>query len=145
MKPVGVDVGLEMMDGVKGLMPEDGEYAGGKGADEERTEETRSVGNGDVIDVVLSEVGVGEGLVDDGKDGFEMGTGGDFGDYTTISGENINLRNDDIADDRGVVANDGSSGFVTGTFDSEDFHIIYYSMFWGRRVGLRNMRSARWS
>ncbi len=125
MKPVGVDVGLEMMDGVKGLMPEDGEYAGGKGADEERTEETRSVGNGDVIDVVLSEVGVGEGLVDDGKDGFEMGTGGDFGDYTTISGENINLRNDDIADDRGVVANDGSSGFVTGTFDSEDFHIRY--------------------
>lgn len=145
MEPVGVDVGLEMVDGVKGFMPENGEHAGGQGADEEGTQETRGVGNGNVIDIVLSEMGVGESLVDDGKDGFEMGTGGDFGDYATISGENINLRNDDIADDYGIVANDGGSGFVTGTFDSEDFHIIYYSMFWGMMVGLRNMRFARWS
>lgn len=125
MEPVGVDVGLEMVNGVKGFVPENGEHAGGQGADEEGTQETRGVGNGNVIDIVLSEMSVGESLMDDGKDGFEMGTGGDFGDYTTISGKNINLRNDDIADDHGVVANDGGSGFVAGAFDSEDFHIRY--------------------
>ena len=102
-EPVGVDVGFEMVDGVERLVPKDGEHTGGKGADEERAEEAGGVGDGDVVDVVAGEVGVGEGFVDDGEDGLEVGAGGDFGDDATVGGENIDLGDDDIAEELGVV------------------------------------------
>lgn len=131
-EPVGVDVGFEMMDGVERLVPEDGEHASGEGADEEGAEEAGGIGNGDVINIILSEAGVAKGFVNDGQDSLEVRAGSDFRNNTTICGENVNLRNDDIADDAGVVADDGGGGFVAGTFDGENFHIIYIIACFGR-------------
>ncbi len=37
-EPVGVDVGFEMVDGVKGFIPEDGKGTSSKSTDEEGTE-----------------------------------------------------------------------------------------------------------
>lgn len=118
------------MDGVKRLLPENGEHAGGEGTDKEGTEETRGVSNGDIINVVFRQMSIVEGLVNDGKNGFEVRTGGDLGNYTAICGENVNLRNYDIADDLTIVANNSGGSFVTRTFDGEDFHNIYYSTKW---------------
>lgn len=127
MEPVGVDVGFEMMDGVKRLVPENGESASGECADEKRTEQAGSVGDGDVVDIVFREVSARKGLMNDGEDGFEMGTGGDFGNDATVSGENVNLRNDDVAQNLSMVANDGGGGFVARTFDGENIHGIIIS------------------
>lgn len=59
--------------------------------------------NGDGVDIVPlllfgeAREGVVEGLVDDGKDGFEVGAGGDFGNYSAVGLKNVNLGNDDVA------------------------------------------------
>ncbi len=37
-EPVGIDMGLKMVNGVERFVPEDGKHAGGKGADEKRAE-----------------------------------------------------------------------------------------------------------
>lgn len=54
------------MDGVEGLVPKDSEGASGERADEERAEKTRSVSDGNIIDVIFGEFGVCEGFVNDG-------------------------------------------------------------------------------
>lgn len=118
-------MGFEVVHGVKGFVPEDGESAGGEGADEERAEEAGGVGDGDIIDVVFGEVGVSKGLVDDGEDGFEVGASGDFGNDAAVGSKNIDLGDDDVAEDAGLVCDDGGGGFVAGGFDSENIHIIY--------------------
>lgn len=51
------------------------------------------------------------------KDSFEVGASGDFGDDATIGGENVNLRNDYVAEDFTVVRNNRGGGFVTRRFD----------------------------
>ncbi len=51
-----------------------------------------------------------------------MRTGGDFGNYATISCENVNLRDDNIAENGGVVGDDSGGSFVTRTLDGKDFH-----------------------
>ena len=42
-------MGFEVVDGVEGFVVQNGEGASGEGADEETAEETRSVGDGDVV------------------------------------------------------------------------------------------------
>lgn len=60
--------------------------------------------------------------MDDREDGFEVGAGGDFRDDPAVGSENVDLGNDDVAEDIDAVFDDGGSGFVTRGFDSEDFH-----------------------
>lgn len=62
-----------------------------------------------------------------------MRAGGDFGNNATVSGENVDLRNYDVTENcRGardvvITADDGGGGFVTGTFDGENFHRLIIS------------------
>ena len=88
---------FEVVDGVEGFVVEDGEGAGGESADEEATEETWGVGDGDVSDVVPSDSGACECLVDDGEDCLEVAASGDFGDDAAVGFENVDLRDDDVA------------------------------------------------
>lgn len=46
------------------------------------------------------------------KNGFEMGTSGNFGNNAAVGSKDVDLRNDDVAEDFGVVTDDGGSGFV---------------------------------
>lgn len=55
-----------MVDGVEGLVPENGESASGEGADEEGTEQAGGVGDGDGVEVIRGEVGVMQSLMNDG-------------------------------------------------------------------------------
>lgn len=70
--------------------------------------------------------------MDDGEDGFEVGAGGDFGDNSAVGGENVNLRDDDVAEDVDAVFDDGGGGFVARGFDSEDFHGAIVRYFEGK-------------
>ena len=117
VEPVGVDMRLEMVNGVEGFVVEEGEGAGGQSADEEGTEKAWGVGDGDGVDVVPGEGGVGEGAVEDGEDGFEVGTGGDFGDDATVGFENVNLGNDNVRQNTSPVLDNGDGSFVAGGFD----------------------------
>ncbi len=156
LEPVGVDVGFEVVDGVEGLMPENGKHAGGQGTDHEGAHETGGVGDGDGVDVgcevgifrefsfefgvlleemgaVFRDAGFDEGLMDDGKNGFEMGAGGNFWYNTTVSSKNVNLRNDDVAEDFDAIFDHGGGSFVARTFNSKDSHgfIILYILEFG--------------
>lgn len=62
-----------------------------------------------------------------------MGAGGNFRDNAPVGGEDVDLRNHDVAKNFGatssiaVVADDGGGGFVTRTFDGKYFHILIIS------------------
>lgn len=130
-EPIGIDMRLEMMDSVEGFIPEDGESAGSKSADEKRPDETRGMSDGNGVNIGSGDASVAKGLVDDGEDGFEVGAGGDFGDDASVSSKNVDLRDNDITKNMNAIFNDGSSGFITGGFDGEDFHdimILYFEV-----------------
>ena len=84
------------MDGVEGGIVEDRESAGGEGSDQEGTEEAGSVGDGNIIDVGPGVVSVVESLMESGEDGFEMRTGGDFGEDAAVSLKDVDLGVDDV-------------------------------------------------
>ena len=96
------------MGGVEGFVVEEGEGAGGEGADEERTVQTW--GMSDRYGVV---VGVFGGLVNHGEDSFDVGAGGYLGDDATVEGVEVDLGNDDVGKNLGAVFDDGGGGFVT--------------------------------
>ena len=76
------------------------------------------MGDGDGVDLVPIEVGVMERLVDDGKNSFDVGAGGDFGDDATVGLVEIDLGNDDVAKNLRAVFDDGGGGFVATGFDT---------------------------
>lgn len=130
-----------MVNGVEGLIVQDGEGAGGESADEEGAEEAGGVGDGEGVDFVpvvlamFGEAGVGEGLVDDRKDSLEVGTSGDFGNNATVAFKEVDLGNDGIRKQvagarrvDGVERENSAGGFVTGGFDGENVHenILYH-------------------
>ena len=51
-----------------------------------------------------------------------MGAGGDFRDDAAIFGEDVDLGDDDVAQNISAVYDDGSGGLITATFDTENFH-----------------------
>ncbi len=56
-------MGLEVVDGIKRFIPEDGEHAGGEGTDEKRAKQTGTVSDGDIINVVFRQVCVIESFM----------------------------------------------------------------------------------
>ena len=49
------------------------------------------MGDSDGVDLIPIEVGIGERLIDDGEDGFDVGASGDFGDDTAIGFVEVDL------------------------------------------------------
>ena len=86
-----------------------------------------SDGNG--VNIGSGDASVAKGLVDDGEDGFEVEAGGDFRDDASVSSKNVDLGDNDVTKNMDAIFNDGSSGFVTGGFDGEDFHVIMILYF----------------
>lgn len=99
---------------------DDGEGAGGQAADEEGTEEARGVSHGDGVDVVPGFFGVSHGFFYDWHHHFEMISGCNFRDDSAIFGENIDLGDDDIAQNSAPVFDNRGGGFVTRGFNSQN-------------------------
>ena len=121
-----------MVDGVERFVVEDGEGAGGEGADEEGAEKAGGVGDGDGVDAgkrecafffffgVVSSIklwvgffGLSDGFMNDRENGLEMGAGSNLGDDAAILFEDIDLGNDDVAQNGLAVFHDRGGGFIT--------------------------------
>lgn len=122
IKPVGVDVGFDMMNGIEGFLMCEGECAGGESADKKRAIEAGSVGDGDGVNLIYGESGIFEGLVDDGVDGLDVGAGGEFRDDAAVFAHQIGGRGNDVAFDGAAICYDGSASVVAGGFDTENIH-----------------------
>lgn len=128
------------MDGIEGFVPKNGEGAGGESTNEKRAEQTWRIGDGEITNIVFGAMRIIESFVNDRENGFEVGASGDFGNDTSVGSKNINLRNDDVAEDLGggvriggaaKIADDGSGSFVAGSFESENFHGVIIAFFDG--------------
>lgn len=84
------------MSGVERFVVSDSESAGSESADEEATDETRSMSDGDGVDAIEGFTGVFEGFFDDRVDRLNVATSGDFWDDATVLGMDINLGHDNI-------------------------------------------------
>lgn len=51
------------------------------------------------IGAIFGNTGFEKGLMNDGEDDFEVGASGDFGDNTAVSGKDVNLGDDNIAEE----------------------------------------------
>ena len=81
-KPVGIDVGFEMVNSIKRLVMQNSKGASGKGADQERAKQTWGVSDsngvnvGPIVDLLLGlrifciETSLFESLMDNWQDGF---------------------------------------------------------------------------
>ena len=58
-----------------------------------------------------------------------MRTGGNFWNDATIGGKDIDLGNDNIAQNFYTIFHDGSSGFIATSFNSQDFHSTIITYF----------------
>ena len=70
------------------------------------------MGNGDGVDVFDVELGITEGLVNDGKNSLDVATGGNFWNNAAVGGVDIDLGNDDIRKDSVAIFDNGGSGFI---------------------------------
>ena len=60
--------------------------------------------------------------MDDRLDGFEMGAGSDFRNHATVICEDVDLRDYDIAQNLITIFDNGGGSFITGGFDTQNFH-----------------------
>lgn len=65
-------------------------------------------------------VGIGEGFFDDWHYNFKMIAGGDLRNHAAVFGKNIDLGDNDVAQNMTAIFNDSGSGFVTRSFNSQD-------------------------
>jgi len=115
-----VDVAFEMVNGDERDVLREGEGLGIGDADQERSGEAGTAGDGDGIEIVEGNICLGKGGADDWDDGAEMLAAGQFGNHSAVAGVGGDLRGDNRAESAGAALNDGGSGLVAGGFDGED-------------------------
>ena len=96
----------------------DGKSAGCEGTNQKGTKEAWSMGDCDGVDVIPGTGCIFQGFINNGEDRFEMGTGGNFRDDASIFGKNINLGDDDIAQNFSAILYDRGGGFVAAGFNA---------------------------
>ena len=62
---ISIHMRLDMVYLVKRLIMNDGEGAGGEGADEQRADQAGCIGDGDGVDVIPGAAGIRQGFFDD--------------------------------------------------------------------------------
>jgi hypothetical protein len=121
-QPVRIDVGFEVVDRDEGPVKNIGEGFGDVDADEERTGETGSLGDGDRVDLAATDAGLGKGSFDDGDDGADVTSGGQLRDDAAVRLVERDLGRDDVGTDAASVDDHRGGGFVARGFDAEDVH-----------------------
>lgn len=111
-----------MMYRIQRFVMDDGQRAGGKGADEEGADKARGVSDGNGVDIVPGAVGVGEGLVDHRIDDFDVAASRDLWYNTTILSVNIDLCLDNVREEPSAVFDNRGCCFVATAFDTKYFH-----------------------
>ena len=60
--------------------------------------------------------------MNDWLDGFKVRASGNFGNNTAVICEDIDLRNYDITQNLITILDNGGGGFITRSFDTQNFH-----------------------
>ena len=115
---------LDMMYFIQWLIVNDGEGAGGEGADEQRADQAGRVGNGDGVDIIPSTVGIRQSLFNDRVDNFQVAAGSDFRDDAAVFSVDVNLGIDHIRKQAFAVFNDRRRCFIAAGLDSQNPHLL---------------------
>lgn len=115
-----VDVCLDVIDADERELPGPGEGFGGSDADHERPWESRFGCDRDGGEIAWLDGGFGEDLFDEGKDRFEVGSSGDFGDNAAEAIVEGFLASDGGSDDGAIIAEDGGRAFIAGRLEREE-------------------------
>ena len=82
---------LDMVYLVERLIVNDGEGAGGEGADEQRADQAGRISDSDGVDVVPGAISIRQGFFDDRVNDLQMAAGSDFRDDSAVLGVNVDL------------------------------------------------------
>ena len=115
---------LDMVYFVKRLIVNDGESAGGEGADEQRADQAGRVGDGDGVDIIPSTIGIRQGFFNDRVDNFQVAAGGNFRDNAAVFSMDVNLGIDHIRKQAFAVFNDRRRCFIAAGLDSQNPHLL---------------------
>jgi len=91
-------------------------------SNEQRADESGSLGDGDRGKIFEASGRFGERGTDDGYDCAQVFARSEFGYYTAVSRMRRHLRGDDRRENARAVFDNGGGGFVAGGFDAEDTH-----------------------
>ena len=87
---------LDVVYLVKRFVVNDGEGAGGEGADEQRADQAGCVGDSDSVDIIPGAAGIRQSFFNDRVNNFQVAAGGDFRDNAAVFGMDVNLGIDHI-------------------------------------------------
>ncbi len=107
-----------MVGGIEGFIVKDGKSAGCEGANQKGTKEAWSMSDSDGVYIIPGAGCIFQSFINNREDRFEMGAGGNFRDDTSIFGKNINLGNDDVAQNFSAIFYDRGGGFVAAGFNA---------------------------
>ena len=113
------DVAVEMVDRGEGQLVCPRERFRGSETDEERPDQARPAGDGDLVDVVERRPGLAERLAQHGQDELEVAPRGDLGDDAAETGVQVGLGRDDVGADLAVPGDERRRGLVAGGLERE--------------------------
>ncbi len=109
-----------MIDAQQRLIRRQRQALGVIDADQQRTDQTRSARHGDGVKLRRGHAGVVQRLIDDVADRLDVGARGEFREDAAVFGVQVDLRGDDVGDNRLAVDHDGGGGLVAGRFNAEN-------------------------
>lgn len=125
---VSVNMRFNMVNRIEGFVFKEGESAGGEGANEQRADKARGVGNGNGVDVVPSKGSLSKSLVDHWVNYLYMAACGYLWYDSSVNGVNIDLRIHDITKKPPAVLNNRGCRFVAAALNSQNNHESYYTL-----------------
>ncbi len=97
-RPAGVDVAEDVVDADERHVEGQGQHLGRRNADQERPHQARGVVDRHAGDLVETDAGPPQRLVDDRQQSLQVGSGGHLRHDATEAGVQIGLRRDDIGE-----------------------------------------------
>ena len=128
LHPGGVDVGMDMIDADQRDSPGQREALGGAESHQQRPDQAGAVGDGNRIDIrrggcVTPAPGILEASLHQAGDDLHMRPAGDLRHDTAEALMQGHLAEHAVGQDPVAIFDDGDTGLITGSFNSEDFHI----------------------
>ncbi len=116
----GVDVGLQMIDGHQRQASGQAQGLGGRQADQQRTGQPRRVGDRDRVELIESDAGPAQRLVDDRQDPLDVRPRCDLRHHAAESLVQMLLRGDDRREDLELVGHDRRRRFVARALEDQE-------------------------
>jgi hypothetical protein len=89
-------------------------------ANHQRPGQAWPLGHSNRIDILDIDMGLAEGLSDEGGDSFNVLPGSQFGEHAAVLRVEVNLAGDHVGFDDTTIADNSGCGFVAGCFYPKD-------------------------